>query len=314
MSDPCDGVTATSAGDRAENCRADPGIAAAIADDGIYEQRVTNVYAPNSGNPDLEEERSDAVTLGAVFTPAALDGFSLAVDVYDIRVSGAISALSNQSLLEACYGAPSGTGPNSYCDEIVRAENGQLRSMENRLANLNEIRSAGTDVTIDYRWQVAPGSALAGEWDIRLLYAHTDTLKQEFQRADGVVHEAVWDGEVGTPEHRWTARLGWSRDRWRVQWRTRYEGAALDSRSRAAESNAADMLFLKVDPWMQHDLYAHYAFGEEGRIRVFAGVNNLFHDYGPFLPSGTDSGGRRNFSPGYDFEGRRFYAGVRARW
>lgn len=162
MSDPCDGVTATSAGDRAENCRADPGIAAAIADDGIYEQRVTNVYAPNSGNPDLEEERSDAVTLGAVFTPAALDGFSLAVDVYDIRVSGAISALSNQSLLEACYGAPSGTGPNSYCDEIVRAENGQLRSMENRLANLNEIRSAGTDVTIDYRWQGRAGLGARG--------------------------------------------------------------------------------------------------------------------------------------------------------
>ena len=40
----------------------------------------------------------------------------------------------------------------------------------------------------------------------------------------------------------------------------------------------------------------------------------MFHDYGPFLPSGTESGGRRNFAPGYDIDGRRFYAGVRARW
>jgi len=314
VSDPCHGVTAAMTGNLADNCRAEAGIAEAISEAGVYEQRITNIYAPNAGNPDLREERSDAVTLGAVFAPSALDGFSVSVDVYDIRVSGAISSLSSQSLLEECYAAPLAIGENAYCDDIVRADDGQLRRMSNRLANLNEIRSAGFDITLDHRWQAGPDSLLAGTWDLRLLYAHTGTLEQEFERSDGVVRHTVWDGEVDAPAHRWTARLGWSRTRWRLQWRMRYVGAAVDSHSRAAAANAADMLFLEIDPWMQHDVYAHYAFGADRQVRVFAGINNVFHDYGPFLPSGTESGGRRNFSPGYDVEGRRFYAGIRARW
>ncbi|MEA1941112.1 MAG: TonB-dependent receptor [Pseudomonadota bacterium] len=314
VSDPCHGITAETTGDLAENCRAEPGIARAISDNGVYEQRITNIYAPNSGNPDLAEERSDAVTLGAVATPSALEGLSLSVELYDIRVSGAISSLSSQALLEECYGATLAIGDNAYCDSIVRADDGQVRRMSNRLANLNEIRSAGLDVTLDYRWQTGPDTPLAGAWDLRVLYNHTGTLEQEFERSDGAILHTVWDGEVGAPEHRWTARLGWSRAQWRLQWRVRYVGSALDSHARAAAPNADDMLFLDIDPWMQHDLYAHYTLASDRRIRVFAGVNNLFHDYGPFLPSGTESGGRRNFAPGYDVGGRRFYAGIRARW
>lgn len=314
VNDPCHGVTAASSGRLPENCRSEPGIAGAIAEDGVYEQRITNVYAPNSGNPGLEEERSDAVTVGAVITPSAVPGLSLAVDLYDIRVSGAISSLSSQALLEECYGATLAIGDNGYCSDIVRAGDGQLRRMSNRLANLNEIRSAGADMTLDYRWQVAPSSPFAGDWDFRLLYSHTDTLEQEFERSDGVIRRSVWAGEIGAPEHRWTARLGWSRAQWRLQWRVRYVGAAVDSHSRAVAPNADAMLFVETDPWMQHDLYADYAFGPAGQVRIFGGINNVFHDYGPFLPSGTESGGRRNFAPGYDIDGRRFYAGVRARW
>lgn len=312
--DPCHGVTAAASGTLAENCRAEPGIAQAIAQDGIYEQRVTSIYAPNSGNPDLREERSDAVTLGAVFTPPALDGFSLSVDLYDIRVSGAISSLGSQLLLTECYGASLPIEQNAYCATIDRAANGQLRQMENRLANLDEIRSAGLDVMLDYRWQIDQSSPLAGEWDAHLLYAHTDTLEQVFERSDGAIRRSVWVGEAGAPRLRWTARLGWQRDRWRLQWRIRYEGAAVDGHSRAAAANAADMLFVHIDPWMQHDLYAQYTPDRDGRLRLFAGINNLFHDYGPFLPSGTESGDRRNFTPGYDVEGRRFFAGIRTRW
>ena len=314
VNDPCHGVTATMAGHLADNCRADAGIANAISEAGVYEQRITNIYAPNAGNPDLNEERSDAATLGVVFAPSALEGFSLSVDVYDIRVSGAIASLSSQALLEECYGASLAIGDNAYCNDIVRGDDGQLRRMSNHLANLNEIRSAGLDVTLDHRWQAGPGSPLAGLWDLQLLYTRTASLEQEFERSDGAVRHTVWDGEVDAPEHRWTARLGWSRARWRLQWRMRYVGAAVDSHSRAAAANAADMLFLEIDPWVQHDVYAHYAFGADRQVRVFAGINNVFHDYGPFLPSGTESGGRRNFSPGYDVEGRRFYAGIRARW
>jgi len=314
VSDPCHGVTGTSSGQIAENCRSEPGIARAIAEDGVYEQTITSVYAPNSGNPDLEEERSDAVTLGLVYTPVRAEGLSLSVDLYDIRVSGAISSLSSRALLSECYGAPVAITANRYCADIQRGETGQLLEMQNRVANLNEIRSAGADVTLDYAWQMSPASIWAGDWDLRILYAYTDRLEQVFEGSDGEVSRSVWDGEVGAPHHRWTARLGVTRGPWLVQWRVRYEGAAIDGHDRAAKANAGDMLFLEIDPWMQHDLHVRYLAGADGRLQIFGGINNVFHDYGPFLPSGTESGGRRNFSPGYDAAGRRVYAGIRARW
>ena len=314
VSDPCDGVEAGTPGTLADNCRTVPGIAEAIAEDGVYEQSVSSVYAPNSGNPDLREERSDTVTIGAVFTPARIPGLSVSIDAYDIRVSGAISSLSSQVMLEECYGAALALSENAYCRDIVRAPNGQLRQLLNTVNNLNEIRSSGVDVVVAHAFSRPPGRVLAGDWDVRVLYGYTDALEQVFERSDGSVRRNVWAGEVGAPPHRWTARLGWSRDNWRLQWRVRYEGAAVDSHSRAEASNAADMLYVNVDPWMRHDLYAHYTFGEARQWRLFGGINNVFHDYGPFLPSGTESGDRRNFNAGYDVNGRAAYLGIRAAW
>lgn len=314
ISDPCHGVTASAVGVLAENCRADPGIAAAITGSGIFEQQVSSVYAPNAGNPDLEEERSDAVTLGVIWTPAFLDGLSVALDLYDIQVSGAISSLSSQSLIEECYNAPITPAMNPDCLDVVRSSSGQLQSLVNRVENLNALQSSGADLTLDYRWRVGPSQALAGDWSLRVLYAFNGRLEQRFERYDGVVRRAVWDGEVGSPHHRWMARLGWARDQWQWQWRVRYEGEAVDSHARAGAANAGDLLFVNVDAWLQHDLYAERALDPDGRIRAFGGIDNVFHDYGPFLPSGTASGDRRNFSSYYDAVGRRFYLGLRASW
>jgi hypothetical protein len=65
---------------------------------------------------------------------------------------------------------------------------------------------------------------------------------------------------------------------------------------------------------MRSDLYVHYTFDNAGDTRLYDGINNIFHDYGPFLPSGTNSGGARNYNSAYDTIGRAFYAGIRHSW
>ncbi|WP_417478148.1 TonB-dependent receptor domain-containing protein [Maricaulis sp.] len=311
VSDPCDGVTLASGGIVAGNCRADDRIAAVIAQNGVFTQSVSSVYAPNSGNPDLTEEDSRSWNLGFVFTPRQRPGFSLMLDAYDIRVEGVIASLASQSLLQECYGAATQLAANTFCDSIERSDSGQLSAMLNQTDNLHALRSSGVDVRLRDGWRVGDGW-LRGDWKAQLLYAYSHRLQQEFARSDGSVQINHWRGEVGAPAHRWTGSLSWEADAWQVQWRVRYEGASLDSHDRAALDDAAAQLFLAVDPWLQHDVSARIELRDGWRL--FGGVNNIFHDYGPFLPSGTQSGDRRNFNPAYDVVGRSVYLGLRRHW
>jgi outer membrane receptor protein involved in Fe transport len=74
--DICDGVTATSDDEGHANCRLEPGIQAAIAADGEFEDD-NNSYSPNSGNPELFEETGDTWTLGFSMEPSFLNNFRL---------------------------------------------------------------------------------------------------------------------------------------------------------------------------------------------------------------------------------------------
>jgi len=148
--DPCDGVTAVSTGIVADNCRAVPGIAAAITADGVFTQSSDQISGPNAGNPELREEIADTVTLGLVATPRWAPGMAFTVDFYDISIRDAISFASNQTTLDLCYGDPTPAQDNSFCTPISRASNGQISEIINRPRNLNEVASSGVDVTLAY--------------------------------------------------------------------------------------------------------------------------------------------------------------------
>ena len=90
----------------------------------------------------------------------------------------------------------------------------------------------------------------------------------------------------------------------------RHIGAAVDDNT----VSPGDADYFEVEPWSRHDLYVRYRFGRDPRISIFGGVNNVFHNYGPFLPSGLNSGGSRNFNSTYDVVGRFFYGGVRVQY
>src|SRR3546814_20575306 len=103
------GVTPTTAGRLAANCRLDPGIRALFArqaSEGLdqeYEQTGSNIFSPNGGNLDLKEETADTLTLGAVFAPRFARGLSLAVDYYSIKIRDAIDAYTNHATQLQCY-------------------------------------------------------------------------------------------------------------------------------------------------------------------------------------------------------------------
>lgn len=311
ITDICSGVTAGTTGTVAQNCRADPGIAAAIAANGVFTSEVTSVNAPNGGNTDLKEETADTLTVGLVFQPTFLRGFDLSVDYYDIKVADAISSLSNSQLMAECYGSTSGTD-NRFCNVITRDAEGQITKILNLEENLDDLRASGVDVAARYRFDLDAWK-VPGDFTVRLNYSRRLKLESRYEGVDGATL-ADDLGEVGTSKHEAKGSLTWGDRRWNVKWTTAYIGEAVDDNDLAAafaEAGITDPLYLNVDAYWRHDLAVRfYPDPKNKALRVFGTIKNLFDTQGPFLPSGTESGNDYNYNAVYGVTGRAYTLGV----
>ena len=263
------------------------------------------------GNPNLSEETADTLTVGLVYEPSFIPGLEASIDYYDIQISDVIASLTNEAILTGCYTDTVGI-TNDFCAIITRDVDGQLTRILNQEANLNGMRARGVDFALNYRfdlerWQI-PGNFRAS-----LIYTRRLELSTEFNSISSVV--TVDDvGEVGNAEHEARANLAWSGENWSLRWTTRYIGDVVDSNERVETANAmgwSDPLYLYLDDYWRHDFSASVTpFPEDPSIRIFGSVRNIFNEYGPFLPDGTDNGDAYNFHSSYGVMGRSLTIGL----
>lgn len=325
--DECDGVTPTTAGRLAANCRLDPGIQALFARqaaDGVdqeYQQAGNNIYSPNGGSLDLKEETADTLTFGTVIAPRFLPGLTLAVDYYDIRIKDAIDAYSNRDIQLQCYDTDVPQAENPFCADITRNPiNGQIVSLVQRQANLASFDTTGIDVAFNYRFRLDDLVGIPGRFDLR--YDGTHVLKQKvsFEGVDGTVtNDLAGSLADGSFKYRARGSLSWKLDNFRIRWTTTYYGKINDSNQlrddyRALLANNPDAevpIFLNIGDVWEHDLFLSFDVDSGGKeFRLYGGVNNLFNSISPFLPTGTEAGRLTNQEGVYDIAGRRFYVGA----
>ncbi|MBI1686106.1 TonB-dependent receptor plug domain-containing protein [Caulobacter hibisci] len=311
VADVCSGVTASTPGTVAQNCRANAGIAAAIAADGVFTSDVTSVNSPNGGNIDLKEETADTLTVGFVLQPTFFNGFDLSVDYYDIKVADAISSLSNSQLLAECYQSTSGTD-NRFCNVITRDAEGQISKILNLSENLDDLRASGVDVALRYRFDLDRWK-VPGDFTFRANYSRRLKLESRYEGVNGV---SIADdlGEVGTSKNEGKFSLAWRNRQWNVQWSANYVGEAVDDNDLAAafaEAGVTNPLYLNVDAFWRHDLSVKFFPDPKNKdLRVFGTVKNVFDNQGPFLPDGTESGSSYNYSAVYGVSGRAYTLGL----
>lgn len=315
--DICDGVGAATAGTVAQNCRANPGIAAAItaSPDGTFQQDSTSVFGPSSGNPNLHEERADTLTVGLVVQPRFLPGFTLSADYYDIRIKDAISSLSNNKLLLECYSDPAGAD-NRFCDTITRNSDGQIVRIINQEENLDQLRAEGIDVTAEWRAGLG-GIGLPGEIRLQGRYTHRLKLETRFVGISGTDSED-YVGEVGVSRNEAKISAEWRGKAISLTWSARYLGPTVDSHERVEyfrDNGVTDPLILNIPAYWRHDFsFKITPMPRKPYLRLFGTVRNVFDDHGPFLPTGADSGSVYNYSSVYDVRGRTFFLGLETRF
>jgi iron complex outermembrane receptor protein len=281
------------------------------------------------GNAKLKPEVADTFTTGLVFVPGgALEGLSITVDYFNIKVDKVVNTVGPQILLNLC----GQTGDPAYCSTIHRQPGtGSLflssdYYVDDRLTNIGKLQTSGIDFGANYQFRLSD-LGLHNESRVSLNFA--GTYLKEFIVTPGTVATGgvtsydcagLYGGTTcgtttggGVPRPEWRHRLRATitpSDMWQVSLSWRYVGA-VDAYT------TSDNPFLKgaVYPVDDH-LKAQNYFDLNGsvtlahNIELRVGVNNIFDKNPPLVGALTisASSGNGNTYPGvYDSLGRYVY-------
>lgn len=317
VTDPCDkDAIGAGSSNRAANCAA-AGIPVGQAI--VYGSSLGYL---TGGNVNLEAETSDSITVGGVFTPRALPGFSFSADYYSVKVKNVIAGFSAQQVLNACYDLPSLSNP--YCDLFQRSgasgANAQVpygvvtNSLQVTPLNFAKMKARGVDVEVGYRHQIAN----LGRIDTRLNWTHVLELTQWIDPTDPTFGDRLLS-ELGSPKDAFTWNTAFQHGPFTVGYKMRYIGKQIVSVSglstyedffpfEGRPPNNADSV---ANPWYSSRFYHDVRVGADinKRFNLYAGVDNLTNTKPPFNASGIGGG-----SGIYDVVGRFFYVGASAKF
>ncbi len=315
-SDPCDGVTAASAGAVADNCRSVSGIAADIAANGVFVADVQQENRGfNRGNRNLFEEQADTITVGAVFEPAFLPGFGVSVDYWDIDIEDAIVNTSRQVSTNVCY--ESAGLSSRECELVFRDGAGQINRVDSEPRNEAGFNTSGIDVYANYLWEFDEGS-------LGIEFTWTHLLEKDVLRiVNSTTGEIDVDddrGEVENPTNRFQVQASYNKGPWRISWLTNILGNVNTGNEALADAIADGehpdrLAFRKIDAHYVSKLNGSYTFGEKRQYQLFGGINNVFDEDPPLIPDNIDDEVDReptcvsNCSQ-YDPVGRSYFLGL----
>jgi outer membrane receptor protein involved in Fe transport len=248
------------------------------------------------GNPNLHAENSHTTTIGAVFTPAAVQGLQVSVDYYKITVDDAISTLGGggiQSVLNLCYNTIQNAA-SVYCKAINRDPiTGQIAAptyVMTTAANIGGILTKGVDLAAHYGFRTGWGVFGGTRWNVDTNWTYVDELTfTPIQDLPSLKNRCAgtWGGTCGEPVPHWigTARLSMQSGKLMVSARARYTGGVtIDSYALAANPPALDTLTNpKIKPYTYLDLTVGYDVSKG--VSVTGGVRNLLDKDPPILGS-----------------------------
>ena len=312
--DPCSAdFIGTGASTRAANCAAD-----GVPNGFSIEYTSTPGYL-SGGNPNLKAETSDSYTVGGVFQPEFVPGFSISADYYNITVNNVIAAVSQQTILNQCY--DSATIDNQYCDLFERytgagagpagEKTGQILNNSIRVSPLNfaKLKVSGIDFDIGYDRQIGN----IGKFSLHAIYTHVFTNNTFLNPLDPGRANRV-NGELGDPIDAFNIQSALKTGPFTFGYKVRYighmvPGAWEDTHSvQGRDPQNADAFPIEYykAQWY-HDI--RLSIEATPKFSFYAGVDNVTNNLPPFGLTGAGGG-----SGIYNNTGRFFYGGVVAKY
>jgi outer membrane receptor protein involved in Fe transport len=335
--DPCSILTVAPYGNRASNPNRAQVQALCSALSGgfpIDSNYIGNqpVYFPagvdlTRGNPDLKSEEAKTWTIGTVlrspFEVEALRNLTLSVDLYSIKIDGAIGVASTQPVYQSCLNGL-GTNPtydpnNEFCRKIIRLpSNGYWVAVDAAYSNLAFIKTAGMDVQLDWRANTPFFGGRTGTVFANVNYNHLDKYDVQAFTGASLVHykDAISTGYGNNfpfgAQFKWKlfTTLGYSVGpvsasmNWRHLPSIRNLAVATNPTARQLPTESYDIF----------DIAAQWEINSTFVVR--GGLDNLF-DTDPNkvgVNPGVTNAAAMTDRGVYDVLGRRFFVGVTARF
>jgi iron complex outermembrane receptor protein len=284
-----------------DNCSADFAAIGIDPTDGTGTYNFTDPLSAafggvQGGNRLLTEETAETVTIGFIFQPEFLQGFSFSLDYWDISIDDVIRAVSAQNIVDGCY---QGANLNqNFCPLFERnadqnsPQAGGFNFLRSTSINFAKVETAGYDITAKYAFDVG-----AHAFDVTVTGTKVDKL-DFFTNPSDLSEIDTELGEVGRPEIAGNVFLNWIWGNFQVGWQSQYMDEQLLS---FVEIDTAETLYgsaVFMDSFWRHDINARYLFNDS--VMVYGGIKNLTEEQ-PFI---TD------FAFPSSPRGRFFFVGV----
>ena len=303
--DPCDPQNITAGtSSRQANCVADL-QAIGVPSEEILDANGNYIWVnpltarfsgTSGGNPDLDVETAETVTIGTVYRPSFIEGFTITFDYWSVEIEDAISAVGGADILNGCY--DSANFPElGFCNQFSRRADGGLNSLTTGEINFARVEAEGIDFSVNYVFSVDEN-----DFGISIVGTRQNTLDRFFNPTDPSDVDVGLE-EIQSPKTAGNIELSWSRGDLSMAFQTTYQ-------SRQAFGEVENSLGLAdanqiygngsgfFGSTVIHDLNASYQVDDS--VSVFGGVNNIT-DETPFATQEAWPTGPR---------GRTFFLGV----
>jgi len=276
----------------------------------------TPVAFVSGSNPNLQPEKSITRTLGLVYSPHYVQGLDLTVDYYDIYVKNLISSVNASQILNLCYVQ----NDPSYCGRFTRSAVadpttglvvGSVNELNESLANLGSLKTAGYDIGIHYK---LPETSFGR---FRIASDSTYLTKYETVSGPGATPSNLvgfMDGDNAIYRLRSNLQVDWDFKQFGASWTVRYYSGLKDQ----CYDNTPGSYVECSSPNYTNPWWGTYGMSQKGSVAfndaqfrytapwkgVFTvGVNNIFNKKGPYYYSVPTSGtGSPPYNPDFDID------------
>ncbi len=288
-----------------------------------FSQTDSQLSAIKGGNPDLTAEEGESITIGFVYEPSWLDGFSTTVDFWSVKLDNAIGSYGTQNILDVCY-ASTAANPSPFCSLISRRDNGEINLLFDKRANKGTVETAGVDLGLRYKMDTDIGkfrfnvdATYTDKYDVAVIFQNQVLQSQENA---GTFLSSANGGEGNYSKWRALANLSWSKDMFDISWNMRYiDGFTVGHEEvgsfcankfgNGGFDNAADRGYacqLTFGSYTYHNFQAGIKF-DKFKLRV--GIDNAFDKQPPLIYQNNSLNGNTDERT-FDTVGRSYWSSL----
>lgn len=263
----------------------------------------TPVPFTSGSNPNLQPETSVSKTLGIVYSPSYVQGLSLALDWWNIRIENTVVSDAPNTMLSDCYV----NLIESRCAGFSRDPVTQIvNNLTYGMRNAGYTETEGFDFDLSYNMSTDYGR-FGAKWMTTYV-----SLYEARATNDATAVPSQYVGFGGYFRIRSNLSLNWAVDDWSVNWATRYYSGSMEScynttpefcsRPQYAAPDTQGRISPQNDLSSNtfHDVQITYSAPWDAKISI--GANNVFnHEAEPWYRQANS-----NFSYYGGFDNGRF--------